>query len=81
MVGKHLIHPGDLGISTWKTAPKGMLKATWGLPATTRPTKEFYDTSEVFGMNFPRKVQPSAWATKRGLAGRNIEKIRLHELS
>ena len=32
-------------------------------------------------MSFPRKVHPSAWATKHGLAGRNIEDIQLHELS
>ena len=32
-------------------------------------------------MTFPRKIQASAWATKHGLAGRNLEEIRLHELT
>ena len=32
-------------------------------------------------MTFPRKIQSSAWATKHGLAGRNLEEIRLHELT
>ena len=36
---------------------------------------------EIFGVNFPRKIQPSTWATQHGLAGRNLEDIKLHELS
>ena len=32
-------------------------------------------------MTFPRTIQASAWATKHGLAGRNLEEIRLHELT
>ena len=66
-----------------------------GLPASFKPTREFYDTQEVFGLTVPRKIQASAWATKRGLAagrtsawatkrglaGRNLEEIRLHELA
>ena len=32
-------------------------------------------------MTFPRKIQASACATKHGLAGRNLEEIRLHELA
>ena len=46
-----------------------------------KPTKKFYDTHEVFGLTFPRKIQASAWATKHGLAGRNLEEIRLHQLT
>ena len=46
-----------------------------------KPTREFYDTQEIFGPTFPRKIQASAWATKHGPAGRNLEEIRLHELT
>ena len=45
------------------------------------PTRTFYDTQQVFGLTFPSKIQASAWATKHGLAGRNLEEIRLHELT
>ena len=31
--------------------------------------------------DIPRKIQASACATKHGLAGRNLEEIRLHELT
>ena len=30
-------------------------------------------------LSLPRKIQASAWATKHGLAGRNLEEIRQHE--
>ena len=47
------------------------------LPASFKP----YDTQEIFGLSFPRKIQPSAWATKHRLAGRKLEDIKFHELS
>ena len=34
-----------------------------------------------WSMTSPRKIQASAWATTHGLAGRNLEEIRLHELT
>ena len=40
----------------------------------------FYDTNEVYGLQFPRQVQASSWAQKHQLAGRDITSIKLHEL-
>ena len=57
-------------------SPQGSAESNLGLPASFKPTREFYDTQEVFGLTFPRKIQASAWATKHGLAGHNLEEIR-----
>ena len=56
-------------------SPQGSAQSSLGIPATFKSTREFYDTQDIFGMNFPGKIQPSAWATKHGLAGRNLEDI------
>ena len=61
--------------------PEGSAKSNLRLPASFNPAKEFDETQEVFGLTIPRKIQASAWATKHGLAGRNLEEIRLHELT
>ena len=50
---------------------EGSAESNLGLPASFKP----------FGLAFPRKIQASAWATKHGLAGRNLEEIRLHYTS
>ena len=62
-------------------SPPGSAESNLGLPANFKPTREFYDTQEVFGLTFPRKIKAIAWANKHGLAGRNLEEIRLHELT
>ena len=61
--------------------PQGSAESNLGLPATFKPTREFYDTQEVFGMTFPRKIQASAWATKHGLTGRNLEESRIDSVT
>ena len=33
-------------------------------------TRDYLDTREVYGLKFPKKIQPSAWAIKHQLAGR-----------
>ena len=43
-------------------------------------TKDFLDTREVYGLKFPKKIQPSAWAVKHQLAGREVTSIQLHEI-
>ena len=68
-------------LSRHRSILQGSAESNLGLPASFKPTREFYDTQEVFGLTFPRKIQASAWATKHGLAGRNLEEIRLHELT
>ena len=60
---------------------QGSAESNVGLPASFKPTGEFYDTQEAFGLTFPRRIQASAWATKHGLAGRSLKEIRLHELT
>ena len=74
-------HPGSLASSMLKTVRKGSAESNLGLPASFKPTREFYDTQGVFGLTFPRTIQASAWATKHRLAGRNLEEIRLHKLT
>ena len=71
---------GKLPAPDWQSAcSQGCAESHLGLPASFQPTREFYDTQEVFALTFPRKIQASAWATEHGLAGRNLEEIRLHE--
>ena len=43
-------------------------------------TRDYLDTREVYGLKFPKKVQPSAWAVKHQLAGREVTSIQLHEI-
>ena len=62
-------------------SPQGSAESNLGRPASFEPTREFYDTQKVFGLTFPGKIQASAWASKHGLADRNLEEIRLHELT
>ena len=79
---KWLASPGSLASNTWKTVLKGLLKVAWDFPQVLiKSAKEFYDSHEIFGVKFPRKIQPSKRATKHGLAGRNTEDMKLHELS
>ena len=41
-------------------SPQGSAESNLGLPTSFEPTREFYDTQEVFGLTFPRKIQASA---------------------
>ena len=50
------------------------------LPKAFHSDRNFYDTNEVYGLQFPRLVQASSWAQKHQLAGRDITSIKLHEL-
>ena len=50
------------------------------LPKTFHSDRSFYDTNEVYGLQFPRQVQASSWAQKHQLAGRDITSLKLHEL-
>ena len=43
-------------------------------------TKDYLDTREVYGLKFPKKIQPSSWAVKHQLAGREVTSIQLHEI-
>ena len=47
---------------------------------TFHSDRNFYDTNEVYGLQFPRQVQASSWAQKHQLAGRDITSLKLHEL-
>ena len=50
------------------------------LPQSFHSDRNFYDTNEVYGLQFPRQVQASSWAQKHQLAGRDITSLKLHEL-
>ena len=50
------------------------------LPKSFHSDRNFYDTNEVYGLQFPRQVQASSWAQKHQLAGRDITSLKLHEL-
>ena len=43
-------------------------------------TNDYLDTREVYGLKFPKKIQPSSWAVKHQLAGREVTSIQLHEI-
>ena len=49
------------------------------LPKSFHSDRNFYDTNEVYGLQFPRQVQASSWAPKHQLAGRDITSLKLHE--
>ena len=50
------------------------------LPKAFHSDRNFYNTNEAYGLQFPRLVQASSWAQKHQLAGRDITSIKLHEL-
>ena len=50
------------------------------VPGEFCQTRDFLDTREVYGLKFPKKIQPSAWAMKHQLAGREVTSIQLREI-
>ena len=51
-----------------------------GLPPDFKATKTHLDSREVFGKSLLRRVAPTAWSTKYGLAGKEVSTIRLVDL-
>ena len=63
------------------TSPQGgTSRFSVDVPEDFCQTKDFLDTREVYGLKFPKKIQPSSWAVKRHLAGREVTSIQLHEI-
>ena len=59
--------------------PQGS-RQTQGLPDTFVQSKSHLDTLEVFGKTLLRKIAPTSWSFKHGLAGQNIEQVKLVDL-
>ena len=50
------------------------------LPASFSTSESCYDSTELHGLSFNKKVEASHWSWKRALAGRDVFDIRAHEL-
>ena len=46
-------------------------------PSTFQATSTYYDQREVFGLNFPRFVQPTAWSRSKHIQGLDISQVPL----
>ena len=55
-------------------SPTGF-KTTQGLPTTFVQTKSNLDSREIYGKAMLRKIAPTAWSSKYGLAGQSMELI------
>ena len=50
-------------------------------PEHFKPTATHYDERETFGTQFPKRIQPTQWAVKHGLAGRYVKSVTVPELA
>ena len=60
-------------------SPTGF-KTRQGLPTTFVQTKSHLDSREIYGKTMLRKIAPTAWSSKYGLAGQNMEQVKLVDL-
>ncbi|OLP83621.1 hypothetical protein AK812_SmicGene35592 [Symbiodinium microadriaticum] len=68
----------DAKYPDWNS-PTGF-KTTHGLPANFVQTKSHLDSREIYGKTMLRKIAPTAWSSKYGLAGQNMEQVKLVDL-
>ena len=57
-----------------------VFKTTQGLPTTFVQTKSHLDSREIYGKTMLRKIAPTAWSSKYGLAGQSMEQVELVDL-
>ena len=50
------------------------------LPTTFVQTKSHLDSREIYGKTMLRKIAPTAWSSKHGLAGQSMEQVKLVDL-
>ena len=50
-------------------------------PQSFKPDSECYDTNTVSGKKFYRNVQTTPWSSKAGLAGKDVNSIRLVDIT
>ena len=51
------------------------------IPQSFKPDQECYDTNTVSGKKFYRNVQTTPWSSKAGLAGKDVNSIRLVDVT
>ena len=51
------------------------------IPQSFKPDSECYDTNTVSGKKFYRNVQTTPWSSKAGLAGKDVNSIRLVDIT
>ena len=68
----------DAKYPDWNS-PTGF-KTTHGLPANFVQTKSHLDSREIYGKTMLRKIAPTAWSSKYGLAGQSMEQVKLVDL-
>lgn len=50
------------------------------IPDTFAPDDTYYDTNSVLGSDMPRLIQATKWTRSKGLAGRDVQDVRLVEV-
>ena len=60
-------------------SPTGF-KTTQGLPTAFVQTKSHLDSREIYLKTLLRKIAPTAWSSKYGLAGQSMEQVKLVDL-
>ena len=58
-------------------SPQGYSKQDYSFPASFQQKPGFHDAHEVFGLKFPSKILPTAWASQHSFAGRDIREVSL----
>ena len=51
-----------------------------GLPSSFVQTKSHLDSREIYGKALLRKIAPTSWSSKYGLAGQCMEHVKLVDL-
>ena len=59
---------------------QGYSKQDYSFPASFQQKPGFHDAHAVFGLKFPSKILPTAWASQHSFAGRDIREVSLHEV-
>ena len=61
-------------------SPQGYSKQDYSFPSSFQQKPGYHDAHEVFGLKFPSKILPTAWASQHSFAGRDVREVSLHEV-
>ena len=61
-------------------SPQGHKQQDYSFPATSQQKPGYHDNEEVYGLKFPSKILPTAWATQHSLAGRDVREVGIYDL-
>ena len=64
----------------YRSLQNGSNNFSVSVPNDFNQTKDSFDTREIYGLKFPKRIQPSSWAVQHQLAGLDVTSIQLHEI-